>query len=139
MSTTTEVLSSAHSTLESHAQLMKAVHANHERRRHLLAMLPSSSTTGISFPDLPPRPDSPESTKSESYEYDPHMERYLKQLNRTDVPKEKMEKLKRYRNYVPEEETIRNDYSQQYVDSGEWPQNWVLGAELEKRFEELVS
>ena len=42
----------------------------------------------------------------------------------------------RYMNYVPEEETIRNDYSQRYVDGGEWPQNWVVGAELERRFEE---
>jgi mRNA (2'-O-methyladenosine-N6-)-methyltransferase len=39
-------------------------------------------------------------------------------------------------NYVPEEETIRNDYSQRYVDTGEWPQNWVLGADPDKRFEE---
>ncbi len=43
-----------------------------------------------------------------------------------------------YENYVPEEETIRNDYSQRYVDGGEWPQNWVLGAEPERRFEEFV-
>lgn len=48
----------------------------------------------------------------------------------------KRARLARYANYVPEEETIRNDYSQRYVDSGEWPQNWVLGAEPERRFEE---
>lgn len=136
MSTTTEVLSSGYSTLEAHAQLMKAVHANHERRRNLLASLPVSSTAGIVFPDFPARPISPESAKDDSIDYDPHWEKYQKHLSRDDLPKEKMEKLKRYQNYVPEEETIRNDYSQQYVDSGEWPQNWVLGAELEKRFEE---
>jgi mRNA m6A methyltransferase non-catalytic subunit len=139
MATTTEVLSSAYSTLESHAQLMKVVQADHEKRRQLLSSLPSSSTAGITFPDLPVRPESPElSPKCDSYEYDPHAEQYMKQLKRTDLPKEKMEKVKRYQNYVPEEETIRNDYSQQYVDSGEWPQNWVLGAELERRFEESV-
>lgn len=44
--------------------------------------------------------------------------------------------MARYPNYVAEEETIRNDYSQRYVDSGEWPQNWVQGAEPERRFEE---
>ncbi|KAG8944923.1 hypothetical protein FRC04_001364 [Tulasnella sp. 424] len=44
--------------------------------------------------------------------------------------------MARYPNYVPEEETIRNDYSQRYVDSGDWPQNWVQGAEPERRFEE---
>jgi hypothetical protein len=43
----------------------------------------------------------------------------------------------RYANYVPEEETVRNDYAQRYVDGGEWPQNWVLGAQPERRFEEL--
>jgi len=139
MATTTEVLSSAYSTLESHAQLMKVVQANHEKRRLLLSSWPSSSTAGITFPDLPARPESPESSpKGDPYEYDPHMDQYMRQLNRTDLPKEKMEKVKRYQNYVPEEETIRNDYSQQYVDSGEWPQNWVLGAELERRFEEFV-
>ncbi|KAF8331940.1 MT-A70-domain-containing protein [Cantharellus anzutake] len=55
---------------------------------------------------------------------------------RDDLPPEKRERALRYQNYSPEEETIRNDYSQRYVDGGEWPQNWVLGAEPERRFEE---
>jgi hypothetical protein len=55
---------------------------------------------------------------------------------RSDLPPVKRARAARYINYVPEEETIRNDYSQHYVDSGDWPQNWVLGAELENRFEE---
>ncbi|KAI0030836.1 MT-A70-domain-containing protein, partial [Vararia minispora EC-137] len=42
----------------------------------------------------------------------------------------------RFRNYIPEEETVRNDYSQHYVDAGDWPQNFVLGAEPARRFEE---
>jgi mRNA m6A methyltransferase non-catalytic subunit len=60
------------------------------------------------------------------------------QLVRKDLPPAKQARVARYKNYVPEEETIRNDYSQRYVDGGEWPQNWVLGAEPEHRFEEYV-
>ncbi|KAG8751715.1 hypothetical protein FRC12_012300 [Ceratobasidium sp. 428] len=52
------------------------------------------------------------------------------------LPPSKRARKEKYVNYVPEEETIRNDYSQRYVDGGEWPQNWVLGAKLEQRFEE---
>ncbi|KIM81933.1 hypothetical protein PILCRDRAFT_29225, partial [Piloderma croceum F 1598] len=55
---------------------------------------------------------------------------------RSDLPPVKRARVARYASYVPEEETIRNDYSQRYVDGGEWPQNWVLGAEPEHRFEE---
>ena len=55
---------------------------------------------------------------------------------RSDLPPAKRARVARYDNYVPEEETIRNDYSQRYVDGGEWPQNWVLGADPDKRFEE---
>jgi mRNA (2'-O-methyladenosine-N6-)-methyltransferase len=57
---------------------------------------------------------------------------------RQDLPPAKRARAARYHKYVPEEETIRNDYSQRYVDGGEWPQNWVLGAEPEHRFEECV-
>ncbi|CAG7851376.1 N6-adenosine-methyltransferase subunit METTL14 {ECO:0000250/UniProtKB:Q3UIK4}; AltName: Full=Methyltransferase-like protein 14 [Serendipita indica DSM 11827] len=136
MATTTELMSSAYSALEAHAQLMKTVEAGHHRRRALISNLSPSATAGISFPDLPSRPISPESPNAESKEQDVHYERRQRQLRRTDLPPEKMEKVKRYHNYIPEEETIRNDYSQQYVDGGDWPQNWVLGAELEHRFEE---
>ena len=55
---------------------------------------------------------------------------------RNDIPETKRARVDRYKSYVPEEETIRNDYSQRYVDSGSYPQNWVLGAEPERRFEE---
>ncbi|CAE6407384.1 unnamed protein product [Rhizoctonia solani] len=56
--------------------------------------------------------------------------------NSSLLPPSKRARKEKYANYVPEEETIRNDYSQRYVDGGEWPQNWVLGAKLEQRFEE---
>ncbi|KAG8815338.1 hypothetical protein FS842_006184 [Serendipita sp. 407] len=136
MSSTTEILSSVHSTLEAHSQLMKAVESGHRRRRELISRLPPSSVAGISFSDLANSSSSPESLRDSTREHDPHLEEQRKRLARTDLPKEKLAKVKKYQNYVPEEETIRNDYSQQYVDSGEWPQNWVLGAELDMRFEE---
>ncbi|KZT58139.1 hypothetical protein CALCODRAFT_255663 [Calocera cornea HHB12733] len=58
--------------------------------------------------------------------------------DRPDLPPAKRARMAKYRNYVPEEETVRNDYSQHYVDTGDWPQNYVQGAELERRFEECV-
>jgi len=140
MATTTELLSSAYSLLESHAQLMKSIEASHSRRRELVAKLPPSCTAGVSLPELPTRSPSPE-VPSPDHAPQNTRDEYLekereRQLQRTDLDKEKMAKVRRYRNYVPEEETIRNDYSQQSVDGGQWPQNWVLGAELERRFEE---
>lgn len=60
------------------------------------------------------------------------------EITRMDLPPAKRARMKRYKNYVPEEETIRNDYSLRYLNGGEWPQNWVLGAEPERRFEEYV-
>lgn len=77
--------------------------------------LPSSPRLGVS--QLPPKP----------------------KAYRSDLPPAKRARVARYTNYIPEEETIRNDYSQRYVDGGEWPQNWVLGADPDKRFEEYVS
>jgi len=59
-----------------------------------------------------------------------------RQTPRNDLPPAKRARVARYRNYIPEEETIRSDYSQRYVDGGEWPQDWVLGADPEHRFEE---
>lgn len=42
----------------------------------------------------------------------------------------------RVANYVPEEETVRNDYTAWYGASGEWGSNFVLGAEPERVCEE---
>jgi mRNA (2'-O-methyladenosine-N6-)-methyltransferase len=140
MATTTELLSSAHSVLESHAQLMKSIEMNHSRRRELVSQLPPFVTAGVTLPDLPtrsPSPDLPPGDNTLRNTRGDYLEREReRQLQRTDLDKDKMAKVRRYRNYVPEEETIRNDYSQQCVDGGQWPQNWVLGAELEQRFEE---
>ncbi|KAG9014912.1 hypothetical protein FRB90_005123 [Tulasnella sp. 427] len=83
-------------------------------------------------PPLSP-PTSPPTQKRSVYQQPPHPAR---PIPRPELPPAKQAKMARYPNYVPEEETIRNDYSQRYVDSGEWPQNWVQGAEPERRFEE---
>jgi hypothetical protein len=140
MVTTTELLSSAHSVLESHSQLMKSIETSHNRRRELVSQLPPSVIAGVSLPELPTRSPSPEPSSNDTAPRntrDDYLDREReRQLQRTDLDKEKMAKVRRYSNYVPEEETIRNDYSQHCVDSGQWPQNWVLGAELERRFEE---
>ncbi|EIW76676.1 MT-A70-domain-containing protein, partial [Coniophora puteana RWD-64-598 SS2] len=84
----------------------------------------------LKLPAIPPRPSvspsPPASLRSESQAKPP----------RPDLSVSKRARVARYHNYIPEEETIRNDYSQRYVDGGEWPQDWVLGAEPERRFEE---
>ncbi len=78
-------------------------------------------------PSPPPPPSSLQQVPSSSAPFKPI---------RNDLSPAKRARVSKYRNYVPEEETIRNDYSQRYVDGGEWPQNWVIGSEMERRFEE---
>ena len=39
-------------------------------------------------------------------------------------------------NYVPEEETIRNDLTERYIESGEFGSNYILGAEESEICEE---
>ena len=135
---TTEVLASARAALDSHAALMATVRASQATRKQVVRALPSPPDELLSLPPIPQRSPSPESTPPSSPRLNPHLAKQLDQLKRNDLPPAKLARVARYQNYVPEEETIRNDYSQQYVDSGEWPQNWVLGAELERRFEEYI-
>ncbi|KAJ7579060.1 MT-A70-domain-containing protein [Mycena floridula] len=136
MDSTTEILASASSLLAEHVALLSRVRQNQQsHRRDLenlidvpwdLVDLPVLASPALTPPDSPP-----------SYSEQNHAQiRREKMLARTDLPPAKLARLARYANYVPEEETIRNDYSQRYVDGGEWPQNWVLGAEIERRFEE---
>ena len=119
--------------LSTHAVLRERVVRSQEKHRQILARLPSPPS--ISVPPIlrtsTSRDLSPEHESSEVEVID-------SSSIRTDLPPAKRIRALRYRNYVPEEETIRNDYSQRYVDGGEWPQNWVLGAEPERRFEEYV-
>ena len=42
-------------------------------------------------------------------------------------------------NYVPEEETIRNDLTERYIQTGEFGSNYIQGAEEKEICEEYVS
>ncbi|KAG5735578.1 Methyltransferase-like protein 14 [Termitomyces sp. T112] len=132
MSTTTEVIGSANELLASHRVLITNIQLSQQNHRRLLQRLHSPPQELLNLPLIPSPPPTPRSDSSPptTPETEPC------ELQRTDLPPAKRARLTRYTNYVPEEETIRNDYSQRYVDTGEWPQNWVLGAEPEHRFEE---
>ncbi|KAF8501305.1 MT-A70-domain-containing protein [Hysterangium stoloniferum] len=131
MSTTTETLADINHLLAAHTALVSHARASQKSHRDTLRSLPSPPDEILQLPLLrtpsPSPPPSPTSPKKD--DRDPQL--------RTDLPPEKRVRMARYAHYVPEEETFRNDYSQRYVDGGEWPQNWVLGAELDKRFEEF--
>jgi mRNA m6A methyltransferase non-catalytic subunit len=132
--TTTQVLSSANDLLAAHATLITRVRQTQkEHRRHLQSIHPSLDI--LKLPSISSSPPSPAESQTSPplSPTEPRAHRI-----RHDLPPAKRARCLRYKNYVPEEETIRNDYSQHYVDSGEWPQNWVLGADPEHRFEEYV-
>ncbi|KAJ3868488.1 MT-A70-domain-containing protein [Lentinula novae-zelandiae] len=132
---TTEAISSANDLLAAHSALVSRVRQSQQNhRRKLQSIQPPPSLELIRLPTIRsplPSPSSSSPTENspiQSYNNAPSM--------RLDLPPAKRARVARYKNYVPEEETIRNDYSQRYVDGGEWPQNWVLGADPEHRFEE---
>ncbi|KAI0270648.1 MT-A70-domain-containing protein [Gloeopeniophorella convolvens] len=131
MASVTETLASANDLLAQHATLMARVRNSQKTYRRRLRTLPSPPLTILQLPLLPlPKPSPPPSPPSSPLLVP------RRKPPRTDLPPAKRARTEHYTNYVPEEETIRNDYSQRYVDGGEWPQNWVLGAEPERRFEE---
>lgn len=129
---TSELLSEANEILASHAALLDRVRASQQNFRRQLQTLQSPPEELLKLPTVP---SSPLLTPDDD---SPLQSPLVKQedSDRSDLPPAKKARLARYCNYVPEEETIRNDYSQRYVDGGEWPQNWVIGAEPEHRFEE---
>lgn len=134
MATTAELINSANDLLVEHATLISRVRASQKASRNRLQAIPSPPVDVLNLPLIPsPCPSPPVSPPSEPVS--PVSPKRTKPL-RPDLPPAKRVRAARYVNYVPEEETIRNDYSQRYVDGGEWPQNWVLGAEPERRFEE---
>ncbi|KAF8488905.1 MT-A70-domain-containing protein [Gautieria morchelliformis] len=137
---TLEVLSDVNHLLSTHYSLISAVRASQRAHRDLLRNHPSPPHEILQLPLIPSPspspPPTPPSPARRAHELERERERECDPRARTDLPPEKRVRLARYANYVPEEETFRNDYSQRYVDGGEWPQNWVLGAELDKRFEE---
>ncbi|KAF9264563.1 MT-A70-domain-containing protein [Marasmius fiardii PR-910] len=142
----TEIISSANDILSAHSTLISRTRQSQKSHRRLLQNLhPLPSDELINLPLIPSPPRSPSPANSDSSPApisptEPRADRNKPfsraQQDRPDLPPSKRARLARYKNYVPEEETIRNDYSQHYVDSGEWPQNFVLGAEIERRFEE---
>ena len=133
-STTTQVITDANQLLADHAALILRVRTAQKDHRQQLYDFSTPPTELIDLPLIPSSPSSPtlDSVDDSSEEEEEEEERPIRQ----DLPPAKRARALRYKNYVPEEETIRNDYSQRYVDGGEWPQNWVLGAEPEHRFEE---
>ncbi|KAF8841035.1 MT-A70-domain-containing protein [Paxillus ammoniavirescens] len=128
---TAEVLNSAQNLLASHTELINRVRESQRNNRRQLRTLPSPPLDLLKLPLI----SSPAPSPSPSPPSSPLLAPRPKPP-RPDLPPAKRARVARYSNYVPEEETIRNDYSQRYVDGGEWPQNFVLGAEPERRFEE---
>ncbi|OBZ74788.1 N6-adenosine-methyltransferase subunit METTL14, partial [Grifola frondosa] len=126
-----DCIASANDLLAIHASLVTRVRATQKRHRRQLKSLASPPDDILKLPLIPSPPRSRSPSPLPSPLPQPQSKPY-----RPDLPPAKRARLLRYNNYVPEEETIRNDYSQRYVDGGEWPQNWVLGADPEHRFEE---
>lgn len=129
---TLQVLTEANELLAAHAALILRVRSAQQIHRLELKELDSPPVELLKLPLIPSSPVTPEEEEEQSLSSSPPPQNAL----RTDLNPSKRARAARYVNYVPEEETIRNDYSQRYVDGGEWPQNWVLGAELQHRFEE---
>ena len=129
-STTAQVVTKANELLAAHAALVLRVRSSQQNHRRQLHSLQPPPQKLLSLPLIPSPPPSP--TLDDSPPSSPGVQ----PAPRQDLPPAKRTRVARYHNYVPEEETIRNDYSQRYVDGGEWPQSWVLGAEPERRFEE---
>ncbi|KAI0717767.1 MT-A70-domain-containing protein [Cerioporus squamosus] len=131
MMATTECLAAANELLATHSALVSRIRNTQRHYRRQLKTIPSPPNSLLRLPLIPtpPRSPSPSPPSSPLISSPP-------KPPRPDLPPAKRARVARYNNYVPEEETIRNDYSQRYVDGGEWPQDWVLGADPEHRFEE---
>jgi hypothetical protein len=136
MTSTTEIISSANDLLASHSALLARIRQSQRNYRRQLRTLPSPPHDLLRLPLLPSPVHSPSPSPSPPASPQQLTATANQKPPRSDLPPPKRARVARYSNYVPEEETIRNDYSQRYVDGGEWPQNWVLGAEPEHRFEE---
>lgn len=127
------VTATANDLLAQHLVLISRLRESQKAHRRKLRTLPSPPLSILNLPAIPsPKPSPPPSPPSSPLLLP------RRKPPRADLPPAKRARATHYENYIPEEETIRNDYSQRYVDGGEWPQNWVLGAEPERRFEEFV-
>jgi mRNA m6A methyltransferase non-catalytic subunit len=128
------VTATANDLFAQHIVLISRIKESQKAHRRKLRALPSPPRTILSLPTIPTPKHSPPPSPPSSPLLLPR-----RKPPRADLPPAKRARATHYENYVPEEETIRNDYSQRYVDGGEWPQDWVLGAEPERRFEEFVT
>lgn len=138
MNAIAQALISVDELLRTHNELHTSVRASQRRHKRMIADVPDIPSPLLSLPALPsPSRSRSNSPSSASSPVSPTRSP-TREINENLNP-EKRARAARYVNYVPEEETIRNDYSQRYVDGGEWPQNWVLGADPDKRFEEYAS
>ena len=139
LTSTLQIITDANELLAAHAALILRVRSGQQIHRLELKELDSPPEELLKLPLIQTSPTTPSPEPPEE-EGDllpnPVFQQQQQNVVRQDLAPAKRARSARYVNYVPEEETIRNDYSQRYVDSGEWPQNWVLGADLEHRFEE---
>jgi mRNA m6A methyltransferase non-catalytic subunit len=128
------VTATANDLFAQHLVLISRIKESQKAHRRKLRSLPSPPHSILNLPTIStPKPSPPPSPPSSPLLLP------RRKPPRTDLQPPKRARATHYENYVPEEETIRNDYSQRYVDGGEWPQDWVLGAEPERRFEEFVN
>ncbi|KAG8857843.1 hypothetical protein FRB96_005562 [Tulasnella sp. 330] len=127
-------MESTEELLRTHATLTARIRTFQRDHRRNLSSLSTPPESLLALPLIPapspPLPNTPPRRAASS------ASQQTQRVILPEIPAAKRAKVARYANYVPEEETIRNDYSQRYVDTGEWSQNWVLGAEPERRFEE---
>src|ERR1700723_1288119 len=107
MTTTVDCLSSANDLLAAHTALVFRVRTAQKYHRRQLATLPSPPKALVKLSLIPSPPSSPSPSPPSS-----PLIQSKKRANRSDLPLAKRARVARYENYVPEEETIRNDYSQ---------------------------
>ncbi|KAJ3505731.1 hypothetical protein NMY22_g17480 [Coprinellus aureogranulatus] len=107
--TTSDVLASANELLAEHAALITRVRTSQEENRKKCFSIQPTPHEVLKAPLIPVRPSTPPS-EPESPPPSPPRNRLI----RPDLSGIKKARATRYINYVPEEETIRNDYSQRY-------------------------
>ncbi len=110
---TVQALAEANELLAAHAAFILRVGSSQRQRREQLHALESPPNELLKFPYISTPQPSPPS------EHSPLPSPAPERVIRPDLPPAKRARAARYSNYVPEEETIRNDYSQRYVDGGE--------------------
>src|ERR1700683_441698 len=104
--TTTQIISSANDLLASHSALISRVRQSQLTHRRNLRALPSPPHALLRLPIIPTPATSPSPSPPSSPQL---IAKPKPRPVRTDLPPVKRARVARYNNYVPEEETIRND------------------------------